>query len=209
MMIYNFYRVKYQYLKLHFLHMKVILKYLGASNAENNKVFRVMNAYEDTGNSKFIIQLSPNDNLVDEPGSSDITIKELYSLKLFSTQVFSSSHSIYSSDNNGNYRIQVSKSELTGNDPSVSNDLLVFNYPHFITVGSKDCDFVTISSAMNSIQDASVNKQYIINIKPGDYYESSTLTIKEYVSLIGESETSCALYFDQNSSGYPDNSCNA
>ena len=29
-------------------------------------------------------------------------------------------------DSNGNYRIQVSKSELTGNDPSVSNDLLVF-----------------------------------------------------------------------------------
>ena len=164
-----------------------------------------MNAYEDTGNSKFIIQLSPNDNLVDETASGDITIKELYSLKLFSTQVFSSSHSIYSSDNNGNYRIQVSKSELTGNDPSVSNDLLVFNYPHFITVGSKDCDFVTISSAMNSIQDASVNKQYIIKVKPGDYYESSTLTIKEYVSLIGESETSCSLYFDQNSGGYPDN----
>tara|TARA_B100000902_G_scaffold399906_3_gene473517 strand:- start:73 stop:14295 length:14223 start_codon:yes stop_codon:yes gene_type:complete len=186
-----------------FFTYESFIKVSGASNAENNKVFRVMNAYEDTG--KFIIQLSPNDNLVDETASGDITIKELYSLKLFSTQVFSSSHSIYSSDNNGNYRIQVSKSELTGNDPSVSNDLLVFNYPHFITVGSKDCDFVTISSAMNSIQDASVNKQYIIKVKPGDYYESSTLTIKEYVSLIGESETSCALYFDQKSDGYPDN----
>ena len=186
-----------------FFTYESFIKVSGASNAANNKVFRVMNAYEESSN--FIIQLSPNDNLIDENASGDITIKELYSLKLFSTQVFSSSHSIYSSDSNGNYRIQVSKSELTGNDPSVSNDLLVFNYPHFITVGSKDCDFVTISSAMNSIQDASVNKQYIIKVKPGDYYESGTLTIKEYVSLIGESESSCALYFDQNSGGYPDN----
>ena len=184
------------------------IKVSGATNAANNQVFRIINAYEI--GSEFVLQLSSNDNLENESGTSNVIVKELYSIKLFSTQVFSSSHSLFVNDSsvantNDNFRIQIGKSELNGNDPYILNNLLVFNYPHFITVGAKDCDFSTISSAITSIKDATVNKQYIIKVKPGNYYESDVITIPEYVSLIGESESNCTLNFDQNDAGYENN----
>lgn len=52
-----------------------------------------------------------------------------------------------------------------------------------VTVGKAGCDYSTIQAAIDAITDASINKQYLIQIYPGVYSEN--VTIKSYIHLQG------------------------
>ena len=54
-----------------------------------------------------------------------------------------------------------------------------------ITVAKSGAMFTTITDALNSITDATVNKQYVILVHPGTYVES--ITLKSYVGICGVS----------------------
>lgn len=63
-------------------------------------------------------------------------------------------------------------------NPSVVANVRLVAYP------SEDGQFPTITSAMNSITDASVLNPYVIRVGPGIYSEEN-ITVKEYVSIVG------------------------
>lgn len=62
-----------------------------------------------------------------------------------------------------------------------------------------DCDYTTITDALAGITNATVNNQYVLNVKNGTYNETGTfsgafgfyvgITLKHYIHIIGESKT--------------------
>lgn len=50
-----------------------------------------------------------------------------------------------------------------------------------------------IADALTNITDASDTKRYVIRVFPGEYSEAATVTMKQYVDLIGESNESCVI----------------
>jgi len=58
-------------------------------------------------------------------------------------------------------------------------------------VGKSGCQYSTIQSAVDAISDASSNKIYTIFIFPGNYTE--TVTLKDYVNLVGLDRNSCKI----------------
>lgn len=52
-----------------------------------------------------------------------------------------------------------------------------------VTVGASGCQYTTIQAAINSILDATMVKQYIVQCSPGIYAEN--ITMKPFVNLIG------------------------
>ena len=55
-----------------------------------------------------------------------------------------------------------------------------------ITVGESGADFKSIAKALASISDNSIQNRYLIKVAPGIYEE--TLTLKDYVDVVGEGE---------------------
>jgi len=53
-----------------------------------------------------------------------------------------------------------------------------------ITVGNSGSDFKTITKALNSINDNSVQNRYLIKVAPGIYNEQ--ITLKDYVDVVGD-----------------------
>lgn len=72
-------------------------------------------------------------------------------------------------------------STLTTNTPNF-DDLVIAQY---LKVGGTGCDFTKVQDAIDSITDATITKQYLVEIYPGDYYE--TVVGKPYVHLKGVS----------------------
>ena len=186
-----------------------LIKVTGASNIQNNDIFSITDIFESGDNT--IIQLKYDDILVDEiftSSGSDITIKSLYTISAFATQFISVNETLYfdnTSGNTSNYRIQASQCNLDGRDPVVGNNLIVFHYPQEINVGKEDCDFASLRLAIDSITDSSSVKPYIVNLKPGRYQETGTITIPQYVSIKGDTTNSVVIVFEGNNGSYPNN----
>lgn len=50
-----------------------------------------------------------------------------------------------------------------------------------------------IADALTNISDNSDTKRYVIRVSPGEYLEAATITMKQYVDLVGESNESCVI----------------
>ncbi len=74
-----------------------------------------------------------------------------------------------------------------GNSASVAERLGVIggiaNMPTILTVAPSGAEFDTIADAIDSISDNSVNKQYVIQLYPGNYPDE--IWLKPYVHLVG------------------------
>ena len=186
-----------------------LIKITGSTNSQNNDIFTVTDIFESGTNT--IIQLKYDDILVDEVFTSsgtDITIKTLYTISVFASQFICVNETIYfdeTSGNTDNYRLQASQCNLNGRDPIVGNNVIVFHYPQEINVGKEDCDFASLRLAMDSINDSSSVKPYIVNVKTGRYQETGTINIPQYVSLKGDTTNSVIVVFEGNNGSYPNN----
>jgi hypothetical protein len=58
-------------------------------------------------------------------------------------------------------------------------------YDNVITVAKSGGDFTSVASALNSITDSSSSNRYLVRVMPGEYTETSLVTVKSYVHLRG------------------------
>lgn len=187
------------------------IKVSGSVSGTNDGVVRIVNVFNETRTytstqEYSIIQIGPSYNFVSQSATGvSITLKVLYTVNMYNSQITSTNESLIFTGNTGqeNYNILVSRTNLLGADPACTSNKLVFNSPFEIWVGREASDYSSIVAAISSIQDASSIRPYIIHIKPGVYYESKTLVVPEYVTVLGESAESTKVYFDSNTgSGY-------
>lgn len=191
------------------------IKISGSASGTNDGVFRIVNVFNETRSyttteEYSIIQVGPGYNFVSQLSTDvSITLKVLYAVNLYNSQVTSTNESLKFTGTTGqeNYNIFVSRTNLLGTDPACTTNKLVFNSPFEIWVGREASDYSTIAAALASVQDASSIRPYIIHVKPGVYYESGVLTIPEYVTVLGESANSVNIYFDENVGNYTAYNC--
>ena len=58
-------------------------------------------------------------------------------------------------------------------------------YDNVITVAKSGGDFTSVASALNSITDSSSTNRYLVRVMPGEFTESSLVTVKAYVHVRG------------------------
>lgn len=187
-----------------------VINVSGSASSANDGVFRIINVFNEirtytTTQEYSVIQIGPSYNFINQQATANtITLKVLYTVNLYNNQITSTNESLIFTGNTGqeNYNILVSRTNLLGLDPACTSNKLVFNSPLEIWVGYEASDYSSIATALNSVLDASSSRPYIIHVKPGIYYESATLIIPEYVTILGESTESTKLYFDSNTANY-------
>lgn len=75
------------------------------------------------------------------------------------------------------------------------NYITTFNYPSIINVSNDaSSTFQTISQALEYITDSSINRQYIIQIQPGKYYEQSPIICKSFVNITSIDPKNTTIY---------------
>lgn len=134
--------------------------------------------------------------LITEGATNTITIKEIYNVSLAYNTIYGSNNTIKSDTSNGNFNIESIYNNYKGGDIQVSNDNIITTKQNVITVGSVGCDFKSVSSAVASIVNNSVNNRYIVKVYPGIYNESAQVVMKEYVTIEGFSKFNTILKFD-------------
>jgi hypothetical protein len=185
------------------------IKVSGSASGANDGVVRIVNVFNETRTyttteEYSVIQIAPSYNFVSQSATANtITLKVLYAVNLYNSQITSTNESLVFTGSTGqeNYNILVSRTNLLGADPACTSNKLVFNSPFEIWVGREASDYSSIAAALSSIQDASSIRPYIVHVKPGIYYESTTLIVPEYVTVLGESAESTKVYFDSNTGG--------
>lgn len=191
------------------------IKVLGSITGVNDGVFRIVNVFNETRTyistqEYSIIQIGPSYNFVSQSATAaTITLTVLYSVNLYNSQITSTNETLIftGSVSQENYNILVSRTNLLGTDPECTSNKLVFNSPYEIWVGREASDYSSILAAISSIQDASSIRPYIVHVKPGVYYERASLTIPEYVTVLGESAENTKVYFDENVGYYTAQNC--
>ena len=96
---------------------------------------------------------------------------------------------------NGNYIVN---GNLTMNDLNVlTAKNLVSDYQHadqMVTVKIASTyganEYASVKSALTSILDAGTTKRYCIRVRAGTYYEDNPIQLKDYVTIVGESDLS-------------------
>ncbi len=84
-------------------------------------------------------------------------------------------------------------SHLTGIHTDIDAIIAAVANPQQVVVVAKARgDYTSLSSAVAAITDATVSKPYCISLKPG-IYETSEVTLPDYVSLVGLDPKSCIL----------------
>ncbi len=58
-------------------------------------------------------------------------------------------------------------------------------YDHVVTVAKSGGDYTSVVSALNSITDSSSTNRYLVRVMPGEYTETSLVTVKSYVHVRG------------------------
>lgn len=191
------------------------IKVSGSASGANDGVVRIVNVFNETRTyttteEYSVIQIGPSYNFVTQQATANtITLKVLYAVNLYNNQITSTNESLIFTGSTGqeNYNILVSRTNLLGADPACTSNKLVFNSPFEIWVGREASDYSSIAAALSAIQDASSIRPYIVHVKPGVYYESTTLVIPEYVTVLGESAESTKVYFDSNTGYYSTQNC--
>lgn len=166
------------------------IKISGASQSANNGIFTIYNV------SATQITLIKNDTLTTEAAGSSITLKELYSVDMVFNQIGGSSNVIASVDSNDFYSVEASNNRFIGGNVNIINNTINYSYPQVIIVSKQEGDFQSLRAALISINDASINKRYIINVKAGNYTEDYPITCKEYVNIIGDGPKNTIITFN-------------
>lgn len=71
----------------------------------------------------------------------------------------------------------------------VQDEIDRMDYAQVIDVDSVNGDYNTIKDAIAAITDNSSTKPYVIRVHPGVYTEDNPITMKEFVSVIGENNS--------------------
>ena len=188
------------------------VKISGAVNGLNNGVVRIVNVFNETRTYSSsieysILQCGPATYFTDETQTTSLILTVLYNVNIASSEINATDETFIFTGTEGqeNYNIIVANSLLRGNNPNITSNKITFTMPQKITVGTEGADYTSILSALNSIVDSSANKRYIINILPGSYYETGTLSVPEYVCLMGDSSLTTQIYFETRSGSYTSN----
>ncbi len=188
----------------------------GDAAAQNTGYFKVANVITALVGAvnMSIIQLTLDYSLADQTlTSGSVTFKILNQVFLYADSLVSTNETIYYDtlyQPVSNFCIEAARCYTSGESMSIGNSLLILTQPQRLTVGAKDCDFLSLADACDSILDASQYKPYEILINPGIYYETRTINVPSYVSVSGSSQASssgdCIIYFEASTTGaYSDN----
>jgi hypothetical protein len=164
----------------------------GASEAKNNETFLVDHVGEEN------LALFANYEVATEPSGNSVTINQLYTITLDACVIRGTTSAIKNTPSNNHYAIRAETSQLFGtyNSPQVGNGLIFFASYQTLEVSPYGSGFYSISEALNSIQDNSQYRRYIIIVKPGIYTELSSITLKEYVNIVGSGSDNTIIRFN-------------
>jgi hypothetical protein len=182
----------------------------------NNGYFKVANVITALvgATNMSIIQLDLAYSLADTTLTSDSTLFKIQNrVFLYADSLVSTNETVYydtPQQPDSHFCIEAARCYTSGESMSVGSSLLILTQPQRITVGARDCDFLSLADACDSVLDASLYKPYEIVLCPGIYYETRTINVPSYVSVSGSSQASsagdCTIYFEASAtSGYTDN----
>jgi hypothetical protein len=167
----------------------------GASNPKNNETFLVDHVGEDN------LSLFANYEVATESSGNPITITQFYTITLDFCVIRGTTTAINNTPSNNHYAIRAETSQLFGTykGPQVGSGLIFLSSYQTIEVSPYGAGFYSISEALNSIQDNSQYRRYIIVVKPGIYTEYSNITLKEYVNIVGSGQDNTIINFNTTS----------
>jgi len=168
----------------------------GASNAQNNETYLVDYAGENT------LTLCNNNEVITESAGSSITINQFYTIKLDYCVVRGTSSSIKNTPSTNHYAVRAETSTLLSADvgPQTGTGLIYFQTYQTITVSRQGGDYPLLSEAIDSINDNTQYRRYVIVVRPGIYTESASITLKDYVNIVGSGLDNTLIKFDLTSS---------
>ena len=171
-------------------------QYISISGSSNNdslyKIKSVTSATQIVLDTGFQV-ISESANI-----SNTITIKALYNVDIQNSKINSSSIALENNDNNSNYLFNLNNLITLGDKQITPSFTFNTNYKTF-TVGKVNCNFTSLTSAIDSITDNSSNTRYLIKIESGIYQEDSYITCKPYVNIEGNGTDNTTLLFYQSS----------
>ncbi len=158
-------------------------------------------SYESSNNTFFVNEVSatqlflePN-VLINELAGNNITINQYYTVKLNYCHIQGTTTPLINI--NPYYAIKENNTIFSGQAGLILNNGLFFGNDYkTLIVSHENGDFNTLSQALESISDNSEFNRYIIMIKPGTYRETSTITTKPYVNIVGSGKESTILSFN-------------
>jgi hypothetical protein len=173
---------------------------------ENGCYIQVSGALEEKNNQTFLIDHVGEENLSlfanyevsTESSGNTITINQFYTITLDYCVIRGTTSAITNTPSNNHYAIKATTSQLFGtyNSPQVGSGLIFYSSYQTIEVNPYGHGCYSISEALNSIQDNSEYRRYVIIVKPGIYIENSNITLKEYVNIIGSGLDNTTIKFN-------------
>ena len=130
--------------------------------------------------------------------SNTIVIKALYSVDICNSKLNSSLAALENNDNNSNYLFNLNN-VITIGSKNITPSYTFYTTYKTLKVGKVNCNYNSLSSALDSITDNSSNTRYLIKIESGIYQESTSVICKEYVNIEGNGENNTSLLFYQSS----------
>ena len=171
-------------------------QYISVSGSSNNdtlyKIKSITSATEILLDTGFQV-ITENANI-----ANTITIKGLYNVDIQNSKINSSGIALQNNDNNSNYLFNLNNVITLGDKQITPSFTFNTNYKTF-TVGKANCNFTSLTSAIDSITDNSSNTRYLIKIESGIYQEDSYITCKPYVNIEGNGTDNTTLLFYQSS----------
>lgn len=176
------------------------VKITGSVN--NDGVYKIF----DVDSSRLI--LYSEEILINESISPiDITIELLYFIQLEQNILLSNRYTIYSFANSY-YSIESIRNKFENQDELIelNGNNIIYTKQNEIIVGNKNSDYFTISQAISNISYNSRFNRYTIYVQPGIYYETTTITIPNFVSIIGSGKANTIINFNKSGSSLDFNS---
>lgn len=169
-----------------------LIKVTGSSQAQNNQTFTINEI--DTTNSQLI--LGSNQLLTTVAAGDSVTIKQYYTQILDNCVITGYTHSINHVNTIDYFATKLGNTRLDGGLVNLNSNLVYFRDLETIVVAPEEGDFSSISAALDSINDNTSVKRYLIDVRPGSYTESSRIVMKQYVSIMGSGLENTVLNFD-------------
>ena len=156
----------------------------------NNKIIKLYSVEVSEESSQLSIydKLVINTNYSVETYPTDIStfssckIKGYYIADIQFSNITGGTNAIH----NSNYYYINNVSSQFNEGPLLLNDgIFSSTYYSVITVGNEKADFLFVSTAIQSILDASASRRYLIKVFPGTYNEPNIIQMKRYVDIVG------------------------
>ena len=158
----------------------------------NDKNYKVLNVRYNSSTEFFFLDLDTNRNYSDV---SSFSLQDIFILNTVSidSSAIIADNTIY---NNNDYTLLELNNISTsrGNFDISGSALIEYNNFNIVHVSMDKGDFNSLSSAITALNDSS-DKNYLIHVHNGIYYETNEITFADNINIIGDGPDNTRIIF--------------